>query len=113
MSQKQDKQRIYNSSEWRRLRDAKLEQQPLCERCLEQGYYVSARCVHHKVPIETARNYEEMKRLAFCAMSGLQSLCYQCHSDIHKVMNSRSKEGHKRASKASLERWINKHNKKK
>lgn len=106
MSQKQDKARIYSSKEWHTLREAKLEANPLCERCMEQGYVVSARCVHHKVPIETARSYEEMKRLAFCSLSELQSLCYQCHSDIHKAMRSRSKDGHKKASEAALARWI-------
>ena len=113
MSQKQDKQRIYNSLEWHRLREAKLQINPLCERCQEQGYIVSATCVHHIVPIETARNFEEMQRLAFCAITGLQSLCYQCHSDIHKAMRSRSREGHKRASQAALDRWINRHSKEK
>lgn len=111
MSQKQDKARIYNSAEWHRLREAKLESNPLCERCEEQGYVVSADCVHHKIPIETARNFEEMKKLAFCGLSGLQSLCYKCHSDIHKAMRSRSKEGHKKASDAALERWIDRHSK--
>ena len=105
MSQKTDKQRIYNSREWKALRAAKLTANPLCERCQEAGYITPARTVHHKIPIETARNYEEMKRLAFCGLAGLQSLCFQCHSDIHKQMNSRSAEGHKASSIASLDRF--------
>jgi 5-methylcytosine-specific restriction protein A len=109
MSQKEDKQRIYNSREWHILREAKLEQEPLCERCKEQGLIVSATCVHHKVPIETAHSYADMRALAFCSLAGLQSLCYQCHSDIHKAMRSRSKEGHKAASEAALQRWAAKH----
>ena len=109
MSQKTDKAKIYNSREWKALRAAKIQANPLCERCLEAGYVTPARTVHHKIPIETARNYEEMKRLAFCGMAGLQSLCFQCHSDIHKQMNSRSAEGHKASSIASLERFKSQH----
>jgi hypothetical protein len=52
--------------------------------------------------------YEEMKQLAFM-WDNLQSLCFKCHSEIHQQMNSRSKEGHKKASEAALERWINRH----
>lgn len=105
MSQKTDKQRIYNSREWKMLRAEKLRANPLCERCQEAGYIVPARTVHHRVPIETARNYEEMRRLALCGLPGLQSLCFQCHSDIHKQMHSRSAEGHKASNAASLERF--------
>ena len=109
MSQKTDKAKIYNSREWKQRRAEKLQANPLCERCLEAGYVVPARVVHHKTPIETARNYEEMKRLAFCGLDRLQSLCFQCHSDIHKQMNSRSAEGHKASSIASLERFKSQH----
>ena len=105
MNQKKDKATIYNSRAWHELRTAKLRAQPLCERCLkEHGWIVSARCVHHIIPIETARTTEEMWRLALCDMSGLQSLCYKCHSDIHKAMRSRSREGHMRAVEAAQER---------
>jgi 5-methylcytosine-specific restriction protein A len=118
MSQKQDKQSIYNSAEWRRLRDAKREANPLCERCIalgkaagvKEGWLRAVQVIHHKIPIETARNFEEMKALAF-RWNNLQSLCFQCHSEIHQQMNSRSKEGHKRASEAALERWKARHSK--
>ena len=45
----------------------------------------------------------------FCGLDRLQSLCFQCHSDIHKQMNSRSAEGHKASSIASLERFKSQH----
>lgn len=109
MSQKQDKQRIYNSKEWRALRTAKLERDPLCEECKRRDKWVSATCVHHIIPIETAHTFEDMKRLAFCGLDGLQSLCYQCHSDIHKELNSRSREGHAKATQTALDRWAETH----
>ena len=105
MSQKQDKQRIYNSKEWKIVRDAQLNRQPLCERCLDKGLIVSARCVHHIIPIETATDWSYMCELAY-RQSNLMSLCYQCHSDIHKALNSRTREGHERASRAALDRWV-------
>ena len=63
--QAMDKATIYNSREWQELRIAKLRSQPLCERCLSQGRYVRAHPVHHIIPIETAHNMADMKRLAF------------------------------------------------
>lgn len=104
MSQKQDKQRIYNSREWRRLRNQKREANPLCELCLENGKVVPVQVIHHKTPIETAHNYEDMKSLAF-NWGNLQSLCFKCHSEIHQALNSRSKEGHQKAAASALERW--------
>ena len=106
MNNKQDKAKIYNSREWARLRDEKMRANPLCERCLAEGYVVSARVVHHVVPIETAHTFDEMWRLAIdCGLNGLQSLCFQCHSDIHKQMASRTKAGHHKAEADRLERW--------
>ena len=105
MSQRQDKQRIYNSREWQSLRLRKLTANPICERCWNEHHLVeSAQVVHHVVPIETATDYQTMRALAF-QYDNLQSLCFQCHSDIHKAMASRTKEGHKRAVDAALERW--------
>ena len=109
MSQKQDKQRIYNSPEWARLRAIKLQEEPLCQRCLDLGFVKPARVIHHIEPIEKARSYEEMRRLALCGTQGLLSLCFQCHSDIHREMASRTKEGHKRAAATALERWAESH----
>ena len=116
MSQKDDKKRIYQSKEWKLLRNAKREANPTCERCLEmgkaagvkKGWVRPVQVIHHKIPIETARNFEEMKAIAF-RWDNLQSLCFKCHSEIHEQMKSRSKEGHKRASDAALDRWIARH----
>ena len=118
MSQKDDKKRIYQSKEWKLLRNAKRLANPLCERCLEmgkaagvkKGWVRPVQVIHHKIPIETARNFEEMKAIAF-RWDNLQSLCFKCHSEIHEQMKSRSKEGHKRASQAALDRWIERHEK--
>ena len=74
-----DKSDIYNSKEWKELRAAKLRStNGLCEECLKQGVNTEARCVHHIVPIETARTKDEMRRLSF-NWDNLMSLCKPCH----------------------------------
>ena len=110
MSQKEDKARIYNSKEWQQLRAAKLQANPLCEMCMANGYVVSARVVHHITPIETARNYREMWQLAIgCGLNGLQSLCFQHHSDIHKALESRTRAAHQQSTTNAVERWVAEH----
>ena len=108
--QTKDKQRIYNSREWRLLRDQKRRANPLCELCLANGKVVPTQAIHHKIPIETAQSFDEMKRLAF-RYDNLQSLCYKCHSEIHQAMKSHTKEGHQKAADAALQRWISRHSK--
>lgn len=97
-----------NSREWRELRAAKLASEPLCERCKAEGYVVSARCIHHIIPVESGRTDAECWELA-TRWSNLQSLCYQCHSDIHKYMGK--SKNHVERSKQNLQRWIERHTK--
>ena len=108
MSQKQDKQRIYNSKEWRKIRDAKKAANPLCELCLERGKWVPTQAIHHIIPIETATDFRQMKELAF-RYSNLMSVCFECHAKIHKELKSQTREGHQRASNAAVDRWLAKH----
>ena len=106
VKQAKDKATIYNSREWKTLRIEKLKSQPLCEMHLKEGRYVSAHCVHHITPIETATTMEEMKRLAFCGLDGLMSLCDDCHHKVHEEMKSFSRESVKARADARLARWI-------
>ena len=103
-NQAKDKATIYNSREWRELRIQKLRANPLCERCYEQGRYVSAHCVHHIIPIETAHNMADMKRLAF-DFSNLQSLCDQCHADIHNQSGYHTREAFRQRADERQKRW--------
>ena len=100
-----DKQDIYNSREWKELRFAKLRStNGLCEECLKQGIVTPARCVHHIVPIETARTKDEMKRLAF-DVNNLRALCYACHASIHKEMGSNTAKIVRQRAEARQDRW--------
>ena len=107
IQQQKDKNEIYQSREWKELRIAKLRStNGLCEECLKQGIVTSARCVHHVVPIETARTKEEMKRLAIdCGLQGLKSLCFACHARIHKELGSNTAKVVKARAEARQDRW--------
>ena len=102
-----DKSEIYNSREWKELRIAKLRStNGLCEECLKQGIVTSARCVHHVVPIETARTKDEMKRLAIdCGLQGLKSLCFACYARIHKELGSNTAKIVRQRAEARQDRW--------
>jgi 5-methylcytosine-specific restriction endonuclease McrA len=100
-----DKADIYNSREWKELRIAKLRSTDgLCEECLKQGIVTSARCVHHVVPIETARTKDEMKRLAFDEHN-LMALCFACHAKIHKELGSNTAKIVRQRAEARQDRW--------
>lgn len=62
----------YHLAAWRRLRLAKLAEQPLCEVCTRRGQIVEATVVDHAVAI--AKGGE-----AFPTLDGLMSLCASCH----------------------------------
>lgn len=95
---------LMNSKEWRQLRLRKLATNPLCERHLQAGKYVAASVVHHIVEVETGRNEAECRSLAF-SWSNLQSLCRECHAEIHKAARSHSKAVHQEREAERLEQW--------
>ena len=105
--QAKDKAEIYNSREWKELRIAKLRStNGLCEECLKEGIVTPARCVHHVVPIETARTKDEMKRLAIdCGLQGLKALCFACHARIHKELGSNTAKIVRQRAEARQDRW--------
>ena len=107
IKQQKDKAEIYNSREWKELRIAKLRStNGLCEECLKQGIVTSARCVHHVVPIETARTKDEMRRLAIdCGLQGLKALCFACHARIHKELGSNTAKIVRQRAEARQDRW--------
>ena len=76
MSTPQERREIYSSRRWQKLRSAKLDENPLCERCQVQGFINGAVMVHHVVPI---RNGGE----PFPELDGLMSLCWPCHQANH------------------------------
>lgn len=64
---------FYSGKRWRRLRAAKLQNEPLCAKCFKQGKVTAANEVHHVKP-----------RLQHPELSyewgNLECLCKSCHS---------------------------------
>ena len=72
-----ERQKIYNTDRWHKLRASKLMQSPLCEVCLSKGVITPAFHAHH---IDSFMNYEGMKRKEVAYNpDNLMSICEQCH----------------------------------
>lgn len=102
--QAKDKQTIYNSREWRELRTRKLRANPLCEICEQKGITTAAHQVHHIHPIEDSHSVQEMRKWAFM-YENLQSVCDQCHNDIHKSEGKGTKALAIERAKQRHDRW--------
>lgn len=64
--------KLYATKDWKHLRKAKLQRNPLCERCMIGGYVEQATVVHHKIP-------HKGNRQLFYDIENLQSLCKPHH----------------------------------
>lgn len=95
---------LMNSREWRRLRAAKLEANPLCERHLKDGKIVAASVVHHVVEVESGHSESECRALAY-SWANLQSLCRECHAEIHKASGYHTGKAHQQREQDRLEQW--------
>lgn len=79
---RQERQKIYTSAKWQKIRAAKLMNNPLCELCLAKGIIKPAIDIHHK---DSFMNYQGAMRLFKAYDStNLLSLCKECHSALHK-----------------------------
>ncbi len=96
--------RLMNSKEWRQLRREKLSADPYCEECLKRGIHRLASVVHHKTEVESGQSPAECRRLAFDPHN-LESVCPQCHRDIHKGRKTWGKDNHIRREKERLAQW--------
>lgn len=78
----EDRNDIYRSSKWKKLRQSKLMESPLCEICLARGIIKPAVDVHHK---DSFTNYTGSQRLwkAYDS-SNLLALCKECHAFLHR-----------------------------
>lgn len=66
-------QRVYNSTQWKRLRRAFLNEFPLCAECLSRGVPKAADDVDHREPL--------VRRLDLAyEWANLQALCRSCHN---------------------------------
>ena len=65
---------------WKRIRDRKIKENPLCEECLKNGIYKAAEEVHHILPLaDGGRSTQD----------NLMSLCRSCHLKMHGETGTR------------------------
>lgn len=63
---------IYNSRQWRKLRQMILHKQPICVHCERKKIYTTANTIDHILPIN--------KGGAIWSIDNLQALCSSCHN---------------------------------
>ena len=76
-------QKYYGTKEWHNLRQTKLYEQPLCERCLLHDRVRPATECHHKKVFGSFPTEEE-RWYWFLNYDNLISLCHECHQYIHQ-----------------------------
>ena len=77
---------FYNTMAWRKLRDVKINDTPLCESCSKRALTVLATEVDHIVSIKL----DYTLRLTY---DNLQSLCRQCHAKKTFAVDKRVENG--------------------
>ena len=79
---KTERAEIYNSKEWKSLRRAYFQKNPLCERCLAMGKITAGQHVHH---ITSFMMYDDKLQRMQCAMdwNNLMTVCVDCHEILH------------------------------
>lgn len=77
---RKERQKVYQSQRWQRLRLYYLSEHPLCEDCLERGVIKDAVDVHH---IESFVGKEQATPLYAFNYSNLRALCKECHQHTH------------------------------
>lgn len=99
--------KLINSARWKKLRNEKLKDSPVCEECAKNGVSTLATEVHHIRPVESVAGVAAMERLMF-DWNNLQSLCHACHADIHKRAFSHSKQAVQANNERDTQRFADK-----
>lgn len=76
---------IYNSTKWKKLRQAYFLQNPICEMCLEEDNVSPTEEIHHIKPILKGESRLEMEELAYNP-NNLIALCKFHHHQVHNNM---------------------------
>jgi hypothetical protein len=80
MKTREEKQKFYNTSAWKKIREEHLKDNYYCVICLEQLNYININNlhVHHIISIDTDEGWN--KRLD---INNLETLCKEHHGTIH------------------------------
>ena len=98
-------QRLLNSKRWTELRRKYIQQHPLCERCLADGYVTPSVDLHHKTPVESCKTIQEMERVCYDP-NNLQALCVACHVKTHIEMGKNKTVNIKQRQELKHDRWV-------
>ena len=79
---RQKRQSIYNTTTWREMRTAKLQQNPTCEICALEGRVTLAEDCHHLSSFVDFTDDNEVLSYAY-DFNNLCSVCKKCHSRCH------------------------------
>ena len=77
---------LYDTKQWKRLRNWYIMQHPLCEIHLKYGISKPAQAVHHTRPWSLGKTEDEQRELCF-AEDNLLSVCNACHNQLHSECN--------------------------
>ena len=83
---REQRQKAYNNTKWRKTRDAYLHEHPICEECLKQGRIYAGGGdrgeihVHH---IITPFQGDKVNMELLLDDNNLMTLCAQCHGEKH------------------------------
>lgn len=76
---KKERQQVYNTSRWRKLRELKLQLSPCCEIC---GSIENLNVHHITSPFGGYLAPDVYDTLAY-DINNLQTLCAECHQKLH------------------------------
>lgn len=88
----EERRKIYKSTRWRKLRELKIAQQPLCEMCLKEGKTTIAEDVHHIQSFMSTDDKVLRMALAY-DYENLMSICKMHHQMIHNKSNGNDIKG--------------------
>lgn len=74
------RQKAYQNTTWRKLRDTYMKQHPICEECLKSGKITPATDIHHK---KSPFRGGEVNYMLLWDYDNLQALCKECHGRLH------------------------------
>ena len=77
-----ERAKIYNTRRWQKLRRQHLKLHPTCALCEQKGIVRVATDVHHINSFMNGNTRSERTLLAYDP-NNLQSLCQECHSQLH------------------------------
>ena len=92
MSTKHERQTLYKSARWLKLRQAILQRTDgLCVRCLDKGRITEAKIIHHRRPWKDGRTKAERESLMWNE-DNLEPLCNGCHNEAHHLLDPLKRE---------------------